>query len=215
MRPLVVAGILCVLGFLPARAAESRIHLAGHFWAEGGFPPTLAGGQLQAVGTVSSVIAPLYWSPDAYSYTWYMRDLLAANITAWGPTTEIIYTGGQFTIYRDYLPSNHDYGMFPTNATVPSTFTDGTAEYLTGRILSAQLFYSSSNNQGTFVAELQFTGGNAYPQLESVQGWSIGSTLSAGVSPPGYAGQLNGMVTVDGPTARESRPWSAVKALYR
>jgi hypothetical protein len=217
MRPLAIAGFLCALGFLPAHATETRIQISGHFWADGGFPPTLAGGQLQAVGMVNAIDAPLYWIPDHYSYTWYLRDLVATNIDLWGPTADIEYAGGQITIYRDALPSNADYGMFPTNATVPSTFTDGSAEYLTGRVLWARLFYSGSNFSGSFEAGIQFTGGNAYAQLEDPMGWTIGSTLSGvpGVSPPGYAGQLNGSVYLDGPTARQVGSWASVKALYR
>ncbi|MBZ0270154.1 hypothetical protein K8I85_18530 [bacterium] len=221
MKPLAVACFLGVLGFLPAHAAESRIQLNGHFWAEGGFPPTFPGGQLNAVGTVNAVVAPLFWSPDTYSYTWYMTDLIAANISTWGQSHTIDYSGGQITIYVDVLPSNHDYGTYPTNATVPSTFTDSLANgrgvYLTGRILWAQLWYTTSTQTGNFQAELQFTDGNAFPQLQDAQGWSIGSTLSGvpGVSPLGYSGQINGTVLVDGPTSLRDSSWGAVKALYR
>lgn len=217
MRSLAIAVFLCVIGFLPAHAAESRIQLSGHFWVEGGFPPQLAGGELQAVGIVNSIVQPLFWSPGRFEYTWYMEDLLAANISSWGASTSVDYAGGQVTIYLDELPASHDYGMFPSNATVPSSFTDGDGVYLTGRILWAQLWFTTSTQTGSFLAELQFTGGNAYAQLESVDGWTIGSSLWGvpGISPLGYAGQVNGTVFVDGPTSLENRSWASVKTLYR
>ena len=59
-----------------------------------------------------------------------------------------------------------------------------------------------------------FTAGNAFPQLQSATGWTIGSSI-AGTSPAGYSGQLNGALYVDGPTNLSARTWAGVKSLYR
>src|SRR4029434_5094636 len=67
-----------------------------------------------------------------YSYTWYVRDLSSLGEVIVGTTRVVTYGGGALTIYVDFLPSNHDYGVNPPNATSPSTFTDGFSTYLDG-----------------------------------------------------------------------------------
>jgi hypothetical protein len=198
----------------PAHAAESRIFLSGHLWEPGGISPALPFEELQAVGIVNEIRAPLFWSPSVSSYTWYVHGLVSMGSVLVGNTFLTEYLGGEISIHVDGLPSNASYGVWPANATAPSTFTDGAGVYLTGKFESCALTFHPHTASGSFVGEIVFTGGNAYPQLQSATAWTIGSSL-AGVSPAGYAAQLNGTLFVEGPSGTAASSWADVKALYR
>lgn len=212
-------GALAILGgvFTPgpsAFAAESRIFLSGHLWEAGGISPALPYEELQAVGIVNEIREPLFWSPNVSSYTWYAHELVSMGSVLLGNTFLTEYVGGEFSIHVDGLPSNASYGVWPANATAPSTFTDGPGVYLTGKFESCTLTFHPPTASGAFVGEIVFTGGNAYPQLQSATGWTIGSSLAT-TSPAGYAAQVNGTLFVEGPNGRAASSWADVKALYR
>lgn len=214
MRPLAILGLVFILGLRPASAAESKIFLSGHMWEDGGFPPSFPNDELQAVGVINGIRQPLFWSPNIYSYTWYAHQLISTGSIMLGTTVVTEYIGGEMSIYVDSLPSNASYGTWPDNDTVPSTFTDGHGVYLSGRFQSCSVTFNTATASGSFVGEVMFTAGNAYPQLQSPTGWTIGSTIT-GTSPSGYAGQLNGAMFVDGPLDLDASSWAEVKALYR
>jgi hypothetical protein len=116
-----------------------------------------------------------------------------------GTTRVVTYGGGALTIYVDFLPSNHDYGVNPPNATSPSTFTDGFSTYLDG-------FFTDFT--------LTFTGGDVFPLLTDPDGWTFGSNI-AGFGPTGYDLELNGDVYLQGPVSVEPNSWGQIKGLYR
>jgi len=216
MRPLATLGLVFMLALAlkPASAAESKIFLSGHMWEEGGFPPSLPNDELQVVGMINSIRQPLFWSPSVYSYTWYAHGLISTGSVVYGSTHITEYIGGEISIHVDTLPSNATYGTWPNNSTAPSTFTDGHAVYLQGKFQSCTVTFNTNNLSGSFVGEVVFNSGNAYPQLQSANGWAIGSTIS-GLSPAGYSGALNGSLYVNGPTELAARSWGQVKSLYR
>ncbi|HMB68124.1 MAG TPA: hypothetical protein VKU85_02395 [bacterium] len=213
MRPLALLGLIGVLGASPTHAAESKIFLSGHSFVDGGFPLTGPTEELQAVGVINHIRRPLFWSPDIYSYTWYARGLISLGSTVYGTTYVTEYVGGQFSIHVD-MSANHDYGVFPSNGTVPDTFIDGHGVYLQGDFESCMVTYNTATASGAFAAEVTFTDGNAYPQLLDPAGWAIGATIS-GFSPAGYCGQINGALFVEGPLGVEDKSWGDIKALYR
>jgi len=205
---------LAFLIAVPAGAQQATIQVSGNSWETGGFPPSNVGDELQAVGIVNEITAPLYWQPYLHSYTFYMRSLMSIGEVIFGTTHVATYTGGLLTIYRDALPSNANYGVNPPNATSPSTFMDGDAIYLDGYFTDFTLVYNSATHSGSFSGTLNFTGGIVFPHLVDPNGWTFGSDLS-GVSPQGYDLQLNGDVYTDGPVAVEPQTWGGLKALYR
>jgi hypothetical protein len=213
---LAVFALLAPLGVAPAgaSAAGNIIHLSGFVWEDGGFPKSVFGDELQGVGLITHVVAPLYWSPTSRSYTWYMRQLFSLGTSVYGTTQVVEYSGGLLTIYVDTLPSNHDYGILPPNATSPSTFTDGFAVYLDGYFTDFTLTYDSVTSSGSFLGSLVFTAGNVFPQLESPEGWTLGSDLG-GIAPLGYDLSVNGSIHVAGPLGLRPSSWGAVKGLYR
>ncbi|GJM45383.1 MAG: hypothetical protein DHS20C21_22250 [Gemmatimonadota bacterium] len=209
-----LAALLCVFGASSAHAAESKIFLSGHSFVDGAFPQTEPTKELQAVGIINQIRQPLFWSPFAFSYTWHARGLISLGATVIGTTYITDYMGGEFSIHVDTLPSNHDYGVYPTSATVPSTFTDGHGVYLEGFFESCTVTYNTATGSGSYAAEVTFTGGNAYPALQDPTGWALGATIT-GFSPAGYCGEINGAMFVEGPLDQEEASWGDIKALYR
>jgi hypothetical protein len=212
MIALLIPGVM-MGSDVQAEELEAIIHLSGNSWEDGGFPPSNAGDVFYAVGIINDMEAPLVWDPTTYSYTWYMRDLVSAGETVYGTTHVVNYSGGFFTIYVDNLPSNHDYGINPPNATSPSTFIDYISIYLDGYFDGMTLTYNTSNSSGSFSGTLNFTGGDVFPDLATTDGWTFGSNIG-GVSPAGYDLELNGDVYMT-VIPVEAASWGAIKSLYR
>ena len=196
-----------------ASATEQILHLSGHAWEDGSFPPSNAGDALSIVGLLNDIEAPLVWDTANYSYTVYVRNLVSLGEAVFGTTHVANYNGGLFTVYVDWLPSNAVYGTNPPNATVPSTFTDGISTYLDGYFTTFTLTFNTVTQAGSFSGNLNFTGGDVYPLLTATEGWTFGANL-ANVSPTGYDVQMNGDVYLQ-VVAVEPQSWGGIKNLYR
>lgn len=208
-----VAFALLVTAGMASAQTEQILHLSGHSWEDGGFPPSNPGDVLSIVGILNDIEEPLVWNTDSYSYTLYMSDLVGLGETVFGTTRVAEYTGGDLAVYVDWLPSNHDYGINPPNATVPSTFTDGISTYLVGFFTDFTLTFNEATASGSFVGGLTFTGGDVFPLLSSTDGWTFGANI-ANVSPTGYDLQMNGDVFLT-VVSVEEESWGGIKSLYR
>ena len=210
-----VAGLaLAALIVAPVSAQQAVIQISGQAWETGGFPSSDVGDELQAVGIVNDIDAPLFWQPTLNSYTFYVEDLVSLGESVFGNTHVVNYSGGTLSIYRDNFPSNHDYGINPPNATSPSTFIDNTAVYLSGVFTDFTLTYNTATSSGSFAGTLNFTGGLVFGNLINPNGWTLGSDIQ-GFSPTGYDLQLNGSVYTNGPVSTDEVSWSRTKNLYR
>jgi hypothetical protein len=189
------------------------LHVSGHSFETGGFPPSNPGDQFQAVGDLNDIDVPLVWDTANYSYTFHVRQLVSVGEVNIAGTRVVGYTGGLFTIYVDWLPSNGNYGINPPNGTSPSTFSDGISTYLDGFFSDFTLTYNDITQSGSFTGTLNFTGGDVFPLLSATNGWTFGANL-AGVSPTGYDLQLNGDVFLNVVGVEEST-WGGIKALYQ
>lgn len=197
-----------------AIAQQNQIlHVSGHSWEDGGFPPSNPGDVAYIVGDLNDIEDPLVWDTANYSYTFYVRSLVAIGESNVGGTRVAPYTGGLFTIYVDWLPSNGDFGINPPNLTSPSTFTDGISVYLDGFFQDFTLTYNDLTQSGSFTGTLNFTGGDVFPLLTATTGWTFGANL-AGVSPTGYDLQMNGDVFL-AVVGVEDESWGGIKSLYR
>jgi hypothetical protein len=214
MKKVTTLLLLLLAAVTPAFAQETILHMSGNSFETGGFPPSNLGDELQAVGILNDIEAPLVWDTANYSYTWYVRDLSSLGEVIVGTTRVVTYGGGALTIYVDFLPSNHDYGTNPPNATSPSTFTDGFSTYLDGFFTDFTLTFNHATNTGNFVGTLTFTGGDVFPLLTDPDGWTFGSNI-AGFGPTGYDLELNGDVYLQGPVSVEQESWGSIKGLYR
>jgi hypothetical protein len=201
-----------------AAFADSQIlHLSGHAWEDdgpgGSFPPSNVGDVLNVVGILNDIEAPLVWDTANYSYTLHVRSLVSLGGAVFGSTHVVSYGGGLFTIYVDWLPSNHQYGTNPPNGTAPSTFNDGISTYLDGSFTDFTLTFNTVSQAGSFSGTLNFTGGDVYNLLTATNGWTFGANV-AGASPTGYDLQMNGDVYLE-IVSVDSESWGGIKNLYR
>ena len=213
MRQTIHAILFVLLSSTWAMGAQTILYFSGNSWETGGFPDSQIGDELQAVGILNDIDAPLIWNTAQYSYTWYMRGLISGGESINGTTRIVQYAGGLLTIYTDTLPSNHDYGVNPPNATSPSTFTDGFSTYLDAVFGDFTLTYNVATSTGSFVGDLTFTGGDVFPLLDDPTGWTFGANI-AGFSPTGYDLELNGQVFLQGPSSVAPSTWGSIKSLY-
>jgi hypothetical protein len=205
---------LLVAAVPSAYGQQTILHMSGNSWETGAFPPSNLGDEFQAVGILNDIDAPLVWDTANYSYTWHVRELSSLGEVIIGTTRVVTYDGGLLTIYVDFLPSNHDYGVNPPNATSPSTFTDGFSTYLDGFFTDFTLTFNMVTSTGSFTGTLTFTGGDVYSLLTDPEGWTFGSNI-AGFGPTGYDLELNGDVYLQGPVSTEEASWGSIKGLYR
>ena len=206
---------LAVLMTASAAFAQDQqiLFVSGNAWEDGGFPPSTVGDKFHAVGILNDIGNPLTWDTDNYNYSWWVRELVSLGETIFGPIHVATYSGGLFTVYVDWLPSNHDYGTNPPNATSPSTFNDGISTYLDGFFTDFTLNFNDLSQTGTFNGTVSFTGGDVFPLLTATEGWTFGSNL-AGFSPTGYDLQLNGQVELFVVSVEEAS-FGSIKSLYR
>ena len=214
MKKVTTLLLLLLTAATPAFAQETILHMSGNSWETGAFPPSNLGDIFEAVGILNDIEAPLVWDTENYSYTWNVKELASLGEVIVGTTRVVTYGGGALTIYVDFLPSNHDYGVNPPNGTSPSTFTDGFSTYLDGFFTDFTLTFNHATNTGNFVGTLTFTGGDVFPLLTDPEGWTFGSNI-AGFGPTGYDLELNGDVYLQGPVSIEPNSWGSIKGLYR
>lgn len=197
-----------------AGPTQTILHTSGNSWETGGFPTSEIGDEFQAVGILTDIGAPLLWNTSLYSYTWYLRGAISLGESINGTTHIANYAGGQLTFYVDALPTNHDYGANPPNATSPSTFTDGFSTYLDATVGELTVTWDEITGTGSMLGTVTFVGGDLFPMLSDPAGWTFGSNI-AGFSPDGYDLELNGQVFVQGPSAIDESTWGSIKSLYR
>jgi hypothetical protein len=218
MQKATTLALSLVMAFAGSALADQQIlHLSGNAWEDDGvggtFPPSNVGDQFNVVGILNDIEAPLVWDTANYSYTLWLRSLVSLGESVFGTTHVATYSGGLFTVYVDWLPSNATYGVNPPNLTAPSTFNDGISTYLDGYFTDFTVTFNTTTASGSFVGTLNFTGGDVYPLLSATNGWTFGANI-AGTSPAGYDLQMNGDVYLQ-VVAVEPQSWGGVKNLYR
>jgi hypothetical protein len=218
MKKVTTLALTFVLAFaVAANATDQILHLSGHAWEDDGpggtFPPSNPGDVFNIVGVLNDIEAPLVWDTANYSYTVHVRNLVSLGETVIGTTHVAGYSGGLFTVYVDWLPSNAVYGINPPNATAPSTFTDGISTYLDGYFTAFTMTFNTATQAGSFSGQLTFTGGDVFSLLTATTGWTFGANL-ANVSPEGYDVQMNGDVYLQ-VVSVEPQSWGGIKSLYR
>jgi hypothetical protein len=165
---------------------------------------------------------------DSFEYTIYIRDLtVSARVFAFPALTITFANNGRVSYYADNFPADGgtaaSYGTNPPNATVPSSFIDGTygpvtGERVTGDVDNFVLIYDFSSNQGSFSGNMTLDGGPdlIYVPVPQRTGWTLqvaGQTDPA--IPAGYDHQAEGACSIRGKTPAAHRTWGALKALYR
>lgn len=194
-----------------------------------------AGSQLSIVGIVNGFLGPLSsFNPNTpgTEYTFYISGFTASSATTISAGTSLSvyttnYTGGSITIWQN-SPRNAAFGTNPPNATVPSTFVDGSL-FLSGTIPSLKVTVTRFNSNGNWLsgnadsgdpANGTWTGGSALG-LVSTGGHSCPWRLTGGwdMKPSdvlvGYTTQFDGKIDLNCPTPATSSTWGALKSQYR
>ena len=186
-----------------------------------------AGNPLFGVGTVSQFDAPfndLDASDPTKEYTIYLYGLTSLGTTVTGaPGLQFYstsYAGGTIEIYEDLSP-DHDYGSNPPNATVPSTFVDGTLILkgdFTRFVVETNDFttYQVGNAEG----DIDWNGGTLVDRTvqagEECPGlFTGGLTWRPSVLLPGYLFRHDGKIDLNCPVPAGHSSWGKIKANYR
>jgi hypothetical protein len=224
--------LLLALGVIAAPAfAQTDVFLLGF----GGFdyesPNPDPGNYLtigegyKSLGFVTSFDAYLapYVNTTANEYTYYYYDLTVQNYDYY-PEFAYLEVGfanpGRGRFYEDSHSTGTQalYGVYPPNATAPSTFIDGTV-FLGGHIEFLVLSYDFTANQGAFSGNIHFDEGSLLGHIPEAQrdGWTLSGLAGRNNPsiPNGYDHQTSGECRIPGPTPATHRTWGALKALYR
>jgi len=198
---LLSALLLVLLVSLPSslRARELVVlDFIGYGWETASFPPSEAGDVLSIPLIVDNLSASLGIDLGEEELTGYMSGLTSAGAVEIAPGLwRIEYTGGTLSFHRD--PSkDHEFGVSPPNATVPSSFTNGTL-CLGGTLQNFTFFYHEPSGSGSMEADVQFTDGACIDALAGMNpsGFTFGGFLtrqSSGTVIEGYDLQLDGFL---------------------
>jgi hypothetical protein len=177
----------------------------------------------KAIGFVTSFGAYLapYVDIMANEYTYHYYDLTVQSYFYEDGYTEVAFANpGRGRFYEDAKTGGTPalYGVYPPNATTPSTFTDGTV-ILGGHIEYLVLSYDANANQGGFTGNIGFDEGTLLGQIPVAQrdGWTLSGLAGRPnpTIPDGYDHQISGECRIPGPVSTAHRTWGALKALYR
>ncbi len=197
-------------------AGIAVVDYVGFGWETGGLAASAPGDQF-SVATVVTQIDPRFGvnlgSSEATLYITGLTSQGAVTDPFSGVTT-ITYTGGTLAVYGD--PSrNHDWGTYPANGTVPSTFTDGTLLF-SGTFQSFSLSLLPSG-AGAYEGLLNGTGGSALAYPCSGCAYTFAGTFAAPTGaqiPAGYDVQVDGTLELEGAVPVQNVNWGSLKQLY-
>jgi len=137
------------------------------------------------------------------------------------PLLAVNCSNGHVRYYEDPKvggASNAIYGTNPPNATVPSTFSDGT-ELLGGDMIGFSLTYDTSTNDGSWSATVNLNEGTQLSYIPPAQraGWQMTGLLGRpnATVPQGYVNQTSGECRIPDVTPTSVKTWGNIKSLYR
>ncbi len=128
--------------------------------------------------------------------------------------TVITYSGGNLVLHASGS-HNADWGTNPLNATVPSTYTDGSLIF--SGVFTSFTVSLLPSGIGVFEGQLDGTGGSALGGPCANCAYTFAGTFSAPTGaniPEGYDVQVDGLLTVESAIATETVSWGTLKQLY-
>lgn len=176
--------------------------------------------ELHLISHVTSVDGPdpLPFDTDLNEYTLVVTGLISNGEIEEDPgppaRTSITYNLGFFEIYED--PSmNSDWNEYPSIATPPSTFFDGSV-WLSGPFTDFTMTLWRDYGTANFEGHISLTGGSAIAHFTE-DAYTFGGNLIPPHNPgfpPGYDLSVDGEVWVEAPVATGTSTISEIKALY-
>lgn len=212
---LAIAALLSLVTF-GALAEAAEVDYVGYAWETGGLAPSQPGDEFSLASVVTQIDPLFEVDLGAVEATLFISGLVSTGESTNPSTgmTSISYTGGSLALYAD-ASGNHDWGTNPANATVPSTFTDGSLVFA-GDFTSFTLIVQPSGN-GVFEGYLDGTGGSALAGPCSGCTYTFAGTFAAPTGaqiPAGYDLQIDGLLAVESTVAVENMNWGSIKSLY-
>jgi hypothetical protein len=195
------------------------------------------GDQLRIVGIVNSfagVLSALNANDPNTEYTVWIKDLVSAgtavsNTGGFARVHRTAYGPGAIEIWRG-SPRDAAFGTNPPNATVPSTFTNGTL--FLGGSFDSLVVAVTIQNSNNFVLSGNADSGEPTPtngQFTGGDGLSLVSAAGApcpfrvtggwlerpGNFPAGYMAHFDGKLDINCPTPAAPSTWGRIKGQYR
>lgn len=211
-----LALLLSTLSPSAASAGIAVVDYVGFGWETDGLAASQPG-DVFSVANVVTQIDPRFGvnlgSAEATLFITGLTSQGAVTDPGTGVTT-ITYAGGTLAIYGD-ASRNHDWGTYPANGTVPSTFTDGSLVF-SGTFSSFTLSLLPSG-AGIYEGLLNGTGGSALAYPCSGCAYTFAGTFGAPTSaqiPAGYDVQVDGTLELEGAVPAETMNWGSLKQLY-
>ncbi len=198
MRRITTLALIVVSAHL-APVHATTLDYQGYAFKSGVSLPFVAGDSLRIPVVVDQASAALGVDFAAEEMTGYITGLVADAPQDGGEGVLLVtFSGGRIDFYRD--PSrDHDFSAGPPNATVPSTFTNGTL-CLGGPLTSFALFFDSETTTGAYEGTVTFDEGSCLETLHAsrAEGFTFGGVVSReapGQSlPDGYAMSVDGFL---------------------
>ncbi len=193
------------------------IHFSGYGYETDGFEWSYPSDELHLISHVTSITGtvPPPYDPVGNEYTLVVTGLISnGEIDEGGGFSSITYNLGLFEIYED--PSfNSDWAEYPSIATPPSTFFDGSV-WLTGPFNDFTMTLYRDIGQAAFEGHIQLSGGSAFSWFTE-DAYTFGGSLVPPHNPgfpAGYDLSIDGEVWVEPAVATEASSMSLIKALY-
>jgi hypothetical protein len=199
MQPIRFTLLAVVVALAPLAPAHGiSIDYQGYAYESGGFPPSDSGDTLRIPLIVDAISADLGFNFATEELTGWVSGLVSSGtLDLGGGLQRIDYTPGRIDIFRD-ASRDHDFGIAPPNATVPATFTNGTA-CLTGRLTDFVLFIDGATSTGAYEGNVVFDAGDCLQLFRATraEGFTFGGVFTrqaaaGGVIPAGYDLSVDG-----------------------
>ena len=182
----------------PIPAVATTLDYQGYGFETGGFPPSSPGDVLSIPVVVNVASNALGVDFEAEELTGWISGLVSGGVQDGGDAVQFFtFAAGRIEFYRD-ASRDHDFGINPTSATVPSSFVNGTL-CLAGTISDFVLFLDTESNTGAYEGHVVFDEGECLGLLDAVsaEGFTFGGVLTRaaigdGAVPEGYDMQVDG-----------------------
>ncbi|MEZ5063458.1 MAG: hypothetical protein R3B81_01935 [bacterium] len=195
----------------------------GAVWTSGTLATMGVGDSLSIVGTFvpsSGEWVAVPWDTAGYDYTFWIHGWAAEVVTEDSARRNVVLVGpGRIDLYREPVPAQFDYGVYPPNATCPASFADGELVLrteATSGLVSLHLasgIFTLSLGDATYVAGLYLSDVLTECGVCAADLDFTGATSQT--APAGFDAPVTGHFFNTSGVGVESESWGRTKASYR
>jgi hypothetical protein len=215
--PLIRLFSCCAVLALALGSASAQVAILdylGFAWEDGGLPPSNPGDELQVV-CITTQADPIFGvNLGSEELTLYAYGLTSNGSVPDGfGNTIISYSGGTLELWRD-ASQDADWGVFPPNASSPSSFMNGSL--LLQATFNDFVLLLTPSGAGAYEGHLDGVAGaliSACSDCLYTWGGAFGDGSGAQI-PDGYDLQIDGVLEVDEAISQHQDSFGALKALF-